>query len=107
MPLPQQDEFGGGYKVAHRFFDKESQCRFRSKMNSECSRNYCSICLYIKVSMPLPQQDEFGANRKVPDSERGKWVSMPLPQQDEFGVLSEKVANIIELVSLNAASAAR
>jgi len=37
-----------------------SQCRFRSKMNSELQRrsgqNFCTD----DVSMPLPQQDEFG-----------------------------------------------
>jgi len=36
MPLPQQDEFGVSRKKEDGSIEKyESQCRFRSKMNSE------------------------------------------------------------------------
>jgi len=35
MPLPQQDEFGVVIFLKYMFYPKKSQCRFRSKMNSE------------------------------------------------------------------------
>jgi len=35
MPLPQQDEFGVIKESYEPFYDGQSQCRFRSKMNSE------------------------------------------------------------------------
>jgi len=35
MPLPQQDEFGVQMKADERTMLRASQCRFRSKMNSE------------------------------------------------------------------------
>jgi len=35
MPLPQQDEFGVYFENGEFAKDELSQCRFRSKMNSE------------------------------------------------------------------------
>jgi len=104
----------------------ESQCRFRSKMNSECS-----ICVSYqegkpKVSMPLPQQDEFGEFDKSPDEDnnalsqcrfrskmnsepttgelvlyKNKEVSMPLPQQDEFGdhnsIIMKEIQDLVSM----------
>jgi len=60
MPLPQQDEFGVGKHFGEtKNLPKKSQCRFRSKMNSE-SENISGKQKIFRVSMPLPQQDEFG-----------------------------------------------
>jgi len=35
MPLPQQDEFGASFLISSMIKYSLSQCRFRSKMNSE------------------------------------------------------------------------
>jgi len=39
MPLPQQDEFGGSLSEENSYVATVSQCRFRSKMNSEYISN--------------------------------------------------------------------
>jgi len=85
MPLPQQDEFGVFLVGELGWHEVESQCRFRSKMNSEKREQKNSSILTLgAVSMPLPQQDEFGVNQfQLPSNVSD--VSMPLPQQDEFG----------------------
>jgi len=59
MPLPQQDEFGVILPIGCGRFTVPSQCRFRSKMNSELFGESPLLKLW-NVSMPLPQQDEFG-----------------------------------------------
>jgi len=60
MPLSQQDEFGGfAEKMTVAEFKEKSQCRSRSKMNSEMPQK--AFLLHKRsVSMPLSQQDEFG-----------------------------------------------
>jgi len=61
MPLPQQDEFGANITALGTLIPL-SQCRFRSKMNSEAEKTIQEQRA-IAVSMPLPQQDEFGEIR--------------------------------------------
>jgi len=59
MPLSQQDEFGG-LNAGPKALERWSQCRSRSKMNSELKEVSNADDPNQVVSMPLSQQDEFG-----------------------------------------------
>jgi len=84
MPLPQQDEFGvtSFQKIVN--LCNLSQCRFRSKMNSELSKTALGQCLQVSQCRFRSKMNSevllIIINKKIT-----KMVSMPLPQQDEFG----------------------
>jgi len=85
MPLPQQDEFG-----VKRMFNEEvvqivSQCRFRSKMNSECFSGQTSREIETKSQCRFRSKMNSESINKLLYLMKKQEVSMPLPQQDEFG----------------------